>query len=774
MKKLLLLLLMAGSVSGQTISGNITDHKNEPITGATVTLHADSLTVQAKFTDSLGVFRFDQLHAHRKYTVKVSYLGYKTYQSPPVNPSYTFNNLVPEESGETVLNELVVKGRKPMIENEIDRTIVNVDAMPGGNTGSAYSLLEKTPGVSVQNNSVSLNGKSGVAVLINGRPTHLSGRDLENYLKSLPASDIEKIELLDNPPAKYDAAGGAIINLRLRQNRQIGWAGNLNLSHSAGKYTRNYDGLSLNYNQGKIHIYTSGGYFNETYEDQEIRNTRFLNENINIGTEIKNQSKSRGFNVHGGLDYFMSSKTTLGVFYRNSRPFVPSVRTIVNTEQGGSSVITNPNEEHKTYDGASAYITQKLNSQGRELSLELNQVRYLMHGTQLFSSNEPFEYGLNTRIRTRSANIDYIHPIKGGNLEAGLKSTFMNNDNDNRYFDIVESGLEPDWRKTNHFLYKENINAAYISGSKRFRRWNPKAGIRVETTRAEGLQLGNEAVEPSGFERSYANVFHNFILSYKLDSAGTQVLTFLTQKRLVRPYYLYLNPFMQYRDPYNYATGNPELNPQLQNRFEVNYRSGGKYEIAAHYNPFTDVILPTTETIDNIFYTQYDNIAEGYMYMLSLGLNSRPAKWWNVNYRVRAAHIGLRGKVYVENLDYSINVARIELNNHFTLSRNLSASTYINYASKDLGGQTVTSARYTINAGLQYKFLKEKASLNLSAEDLFYSWKTRSRSTNITNAYITSLSYSDSRRIGISFNYRFGNNKEMKKGKSSNANDDRI
>ncbi|WP_367913834.1 outer membrane beta-barrel protein [Leadbetterella sp. DM7] len=774
MKKIILLLLFTGNVFAQTISGNVINRQNEPVTGATVTLYADSLLVQGKFTDSSGLFRFDQLNADRKYIVKITYIGYKPYRSGPVEASYTFNNLVLEESGETALNEVVVQGRKPMIENEIDRTIVNVEAMPGGNTGSAYSLLEKTPGVNVRDNSVSLNGKSGVAVFINGRPTNLAGRDLENYLKSLAAADIEKIELIDNPPARYDAAGGAIINLKLRQNRNIGWAGSLNASHGTGKYWRNFDGVSLNYNQGKIYTYVSGGYFNETYEEKEWRDTRFLDENVTVSTAIRNLSQSRGFNVHGGLDYFLSDKTTVGVFYRNSRPFSPSERTIVNREAALAYSVINPNEENKTFDGASAYISQKFNGKGRELSLEVNQVRYLMDGTQRFNSSEPFEYVLDTRIRTRSVNIDYVHPIKGGNLEAGMKSSFMNNNNNNRYFDIAESGPVIDWPKTNHFLYKENINAAYVSGSKRFRRWDLKAGIRVETTRAEGLQLGNEAVERSGFERSYVNVFHNFILSYKLDSAGTRVLTFLTQKRLVRPYYLYLNPFMQYRDPYNYATGNPELNPQLQNRYEINFRTGGKYEIAAHYNPFTDVILPTTETIDNKFYTKYDNIAKGYMYMTSVGLHSRLAKWWNVNYTVRATHMGLRGKIYVENLDYSINVARIELNNHFTLARNLTASSYINYASKDLNGQVVTKARYMVNLGFQYKFLKEKASLNVSVDDLFHSWKNRSWSTNVTNAYITSLSYFDSRRVGVSLNYRLGNNKEMKKGKSSNANDDRI
>lgn len=772
MKKLLLLLFITGKGMAQTISGNVTDKKNEPMPGATVTLYADSLLIQGKFTDSSGLFRFDQLNADREYTIKVTSIGYREYRSAPVKPSYTFSNLVLEVSSEIALDELVVKGRKPMIENEIDRTIVNVDAMPGGNTGSAYSLLEKTPGVNVQDNSVSLNGKSGVAVFINGRPTHLSGRDLQNYLRSLAATDIEKIELIDNPPAKYDAAGGAIINLKLRQNRNIGWAGSLNISHSAGKHFRNFDGVSLNYNQGKVYAYGSAGYFNETYEDNESRNTRFLNENTEVSTDIRNLSRNRGFNVHGGLDYFLNDKTTLGVFYRNSRPFSPSERTIVNLEDAGAYTVINLNEEQKTFDGAAAYISRKF--KGRELSLEVNQVRYLMEGTRRFNATEPFEYVLDTRIRTRSVNLDYIYPIKGGNLEAGLKSSFMNNDNDNRYFDIRENGPVPGWMKTNHFLYKENINAAYVSGSKKFRRWDVKAGFRVETTRAEGLQLGNEAVERSGFERSYVNLFHNFILSYKLDSAGTNVLTFLTQTRLVRPYYLYLNPFMEYRDPYNYATGNPELNPQMQNRFEINFRSRGKYEIAAHYNPFSDVILPTTETINNIFYTKYDNIAEGYMYMLSLGLNSRPAKWWNVNYRVRLAHIGLRGKVYVENLDYSINVARIELNNHFTLTKNLSASTYINYASRDLNGQTITAARYMVNLGFRYKFLKEKASLNVSVDDLFYSWKTRTHSTNVTNAYITSLSYSDSRRAGLSLNYRFGNKKQIKKGRSNNAHDDRI
>lgn len=774
MKKLLLLLLLSIGLKAQTISGIVRDEKNEILAGATVLLMSDSSLVKGKFTDSLGKFQFDGLSTNQQYFLKITMIGFVPMQSDTVKPSCFFSNLFLKDAADITLEEVVVKAEKPMIENEIDRTIVNVDAMPGGNTGNVYSLLEKTPGVNVRDNNISLNGKSGVNVFINGRPTNLGSRDLENYLKSLSASDIDKIELMENPPAKYDAAGGAIINLKLRQSRKAGWAGSVNFSHNVGKYWRNYDGLSLNMNHGKLNAYASGGYFNERYEDLEFRNTHFLKEDYHVKTDSRGFTQSRGFSYHGGLDYFLDKKTTLGVFYRNSSPFVPSEGTVLNTVKNVTETIINPSSEYKTYDGASAYLTRKLNDKGRELSLEINQVRYMNDATLRFNRAQPFEYVLATKIRTRSANLDYIHPIKGGNLEVGVKTSFMHNDNDNRYFNIRDDKQVADLSKTNHFLYDENINAVYASGSKRFKRWDIKAGIRMETTHAEGNQLGNEVVPRSGFERSYTNVFHNLFVSYKLDSAGQNTLTFVTQRRLSRPYYLYLNPFLMFKDPYNYSTGNPELNPQMQNRYEINYRHKGIWNIGVHVNPFTDVILPTTETRDNIFYTKQDNIAEGYMYMLNVGLNTQFFKWWRVNYTARLAHIGLRGKLYVENLDYSINVLRGELNNNFRISDKLSISNYVNYATKDYNGQTVTKGRLMVNLGLQYKFLKDKASLNASFDDIFFSWRNRNFSTNITNAYITSLSYSDSRRVGVSLSYRFGNNKEMKKGKSSNANDDRM
>lgn len=774
MKKLLLPLLFSGVLKAQSITGHVQDKDGGPLPGATVLLMSDTLLIQGKFTDSLGRFGFEDLAPSKKYFLKISAIGLHPFQTAPVNPPFDFQKIVLQESEAVKLDEVVVKGKKPMIENEIDRTIVNVDAMPGANTGNAYSLLEKTPGVSVVNNTLSLNGKQNVSVMINGRPSHLSGKDLENYLKSLSATDIEKIELIDNPPAKYDAAGGAIINLKLRVNRKAGWAGSVNLSHNAGKYWRNYDGLSLNYNLGKIHAYASGGYFNERYEDVESRQTHFLKENFEVGQELRNNSRSRGFSFHSGLDYFLSDKTTMGVFYRNSRPDVPSFRTVENQEAGHPLTTLNNNLETKTYDGASAYFTQKFGK--RELSLEINQVRYLSDATQNFENvgNDTFRYVLATKIRTRSASLDYIHPITKGNMEAGIKATFMDNDNDNRYDDLTESVFQTDWSRSNHFLYHENINAAYVSGQREFKRWGIKAGLRAETTHAEGTQLGNEVVPRSGFDRSYVNVFHNLFINYKLDSAGKNTLTFITLRRLVRPYYLYLNPFMQYRDPYNYATGNPELNPQIQNRYELEYRYSGGLKIGFHYNPFKDIILPTTETIDNIFYTKQDNIAEGYMYMFNVFVNNRFTKWWSFNYAARLAHIGLRGKLYVENLDYSINVLRGELINNFRISDKMSAWHYVNYATKDYTGQTVTRGRFMMNLGFQYKFLNDKASLNVSFDDIFHSWKTRNFSTNITNAYVTSAAYSDTRRVGISLNYRFGNNKEMKRGKSSNANDDRI
>jgi hypothetical protein len=775
MKKLVLLLLFSGILKAQSISGVVKDKNNEALVGATVLLISDTLLIQGRFTDSLGQFNFEELKADQPYLLKVKSIGFSDYQSEEVKAPFPFLRIVLHDAEDIKLDEVIIKGKKPMIENEIDRTIVNVDAMPGGNTGNVYSLLEKTPGVSVANTTISLNGKQGVSILINGRPSNLSGKDLENYLKSLSASDIEKIELIENPPAKYDASGGAIINLKLRMNRQAGWTGSVNISHNAGKYWRNNDGLSLNYNLGKVHAYASGGYFNEQYQDVESRQTRFLKENYLVNQETENMSNSKGVSFHGGLDYFLSGKTTMGVFYRNSQPKVSSLRTIESNRESINPLTTvNNNLEAKTYDGASAYLTQKLGK--RELSLEVNQVRYRNDATQNFENldQDEFRYVLGTKIRTRSASLDYVHPIKRGNLEAGVKTTFMDNDNENTYQDFTESSYQTDWSKSNHFQYHENINAIYVSGQREFKRWSIKAGIRAETTRAEGIQLGNAEVPRSGFERTYANVFHNLFLNYKLDSAGKNTLTFVTQRRLLRPYYLYLNPFMLYRDPYNYSTGNPELNPQIQNRYEIIYRNRGKWTVAFHVNPFKDVILPTTQTIDTIFYTKNDNIAEGYMYMLAFGLNTQLTKWWNVNYTARLAHIGLRGKLYVENLDYSINVLRGELNNTFKVSDKMSVWHYVNYETKDYNGQTVTRARIRMNLGLQYKLMKNKASLNVSFDDVFHSWRNRNFSTNITNAYITSIAYSDTRRIGASLNYRFGNNKAVKKGKSSNANDDRI
>ena len=294
-----------------------------------------------------------------------------------------------------------------------------------------------------------------------------------------------------------------------------------------------------------------------------------------------------------------------------------------------------------------------------------------------------------------------------------------------------------------------------------------KTGLRYENTRAYGLQLGNENVERSEFKRNYSDLFHNVFVSYNLDSAANHVLTVLTTRRLNRPYYLNLNPFVQYRDPYNYTMGNPLLNPQMQNRYEILYRFKGLLNMGLSYNLFTDVILPTTETIDNVFYTKHDNIAVGYMYLLNTTVNARFASWWNFIYTVRLSHIGLRGKVYVENLDYGINVARIELHNNFTISKKLSALVYSYYASKDLNGQMVSKAMFRTNLGLQWKILNEKATISLSFDDIFHSWQSRKYSTNITNAYVTSAGVGDTRRIGLSFSYRFDKGKNTRRGKTT-------
>lgn len=794
-------LIFAQNLS-KTISGTVKDTQNEPIPGATVRLlkATDSTMVTGEITNANGKFQFSNLQ-NGTYLLSITAMGQKPFTSVALSIDDLRNSIVlpvivllPAKNIE--LKEVVVKAKRPLIEQDIDKTIVNVESMISSATSNTLEVLEKTPGVTVgSNGEISLNGRSGILVLIDGRATYMSGPDLAAYLKSLPGGLLDKIELIDNPSAKYDAAGNAVINIRLKKNRVGGFTGNISIGSSQGVFGRHNGSLNLNYNHKKLNVFANLGanqeknYSNDIFDrrfydtkGQQISSVLLLNDNI---------SRNNGLNAIWGLDYVATPKTTYGLLInmnggaRNTRIDYNSnnydAKRLLDARGDGNTVV---NDKRRNF-GSNLNFQHKFNKAGKELMADINYINYRGDGNQwvqnfqylpegsLVDSDE-FLYLVPGNINIYTAKADYVHPLKNkASWEAGIKSSVIDNDNKSTYFDVTASTQLIDHRKSNHFKYRENINAAYINTRKEWKRVGMQLGLRAETTQARGNQLGNEVVQVSTFTKNYTKVFPSLFINYKLDSLNKNSLNLSFTRRINRPDYQSLNPFIFFRDQYSYTAGNPLLLPQYQNRVELKFQHKQWLQMGLSYNRFTNVIFQTTEAVDTIFITRPNNVAKGFMLLLNTTVSASPTKWWNIIYTLRLSHMGLNGMSYTEKLNPKANVARFEVYNQFRFNKGWSVELSGYYASSDLNGQAYTGMMYRVGGALQKKIWKENASIRISAEDVFHSWIRHNRSVSIKQAQFFQTNESDTQRIGVAFTYRFGKETFARKRRhNDNAADD--
>lgn len=786
--------------TGNTISGTVKDAGNESLPGASVRLlkAADSTLVTGEVTDMNGNFRFIDLESNT-YLLAISALGRKDFKSTPLTVDAGHSNIALPAiillSAKSIeLSEVVVKAKKPLIEQEMDRTIVNVGSMIGSATSNTFDVLGKTPGVSVNaNGEISLNGRGGVTVLIDGRSTYMSGADLAAYLKSLPGGVLDKIELMDNPPARYDAAGNAVIDIRLKKTRTGGLTGSAALGASQGRYARSNDALNLNYNRRKLNLFANLGYSYEKNYSEDDFTRRYYDESgaLKSRVELKNDQEvaSNGYNINLGMDLAATPKTVFGTILNLNGSSRKGNFSYESAQQNASNAMVNSgngntiSKDTRNNTSINMNMLHKFNDKGRELAVDANYLNYHTNGRQdlenrLFNedggmaSGELFRYRTPSEINIYTLKADYAHPLKNkARIEGGFKSSYVDNDFVFNYYNTNDGNTVIDNRRSNHFQYRENINAAYVSGEKRWKRFGMQLGLRLENTVAKGNQLGNDSVFAMRFTKNYTKLFPSIFLNYKLNDHNAFVL--MAVRRINRPNYQMLNPFVFYKDQYTYSAGNPHLTPQYQERLELKYQHKNCLNMGLSYNRFTNGIFTTIQAQGDTFTSRPDNIARGYMVLLNTSVSGQVTGWWYNNTTLRLSRITMKGPLYTEALNYATNVARLEISNYFNLGNGWNAELGGYYASRDVNGQAQTSGMFRVNGGIQKKIWKGKGTVAMNFEDLFHSWVYHNRSFSIRQSDYYQVNRTDTQRITIAFNYKFGKETFARKRRhNNNASDD--
>ncbi|MBC9931887.1 outer membrane beta-barrel family protein [Chitinophaga qingshengii] len=783
-------VLTTQAQNGNKIAGKVVRTGEQPMEFATVTLlkAGDSSLVKGAIADINGKYEFEQVK-QGKYLIAAAAVGMnKTYSKPFEMGTGAINiPVLAMEAASKNLKAIDVTARKPFIEQKADKMVVNVENSITAAGGSAMEVLEKSPTINVdKDGKISMKGKSGVVIMIDGKPTNMSSQDVTEMLKSMPSSNVEQIELIANPSAKFDAAGNAgIINLKLKKNKNYGTNGSLNLGAAYGIRGRANGGLNLNHRNEKMNLF---GSYNYSHREQQ-QNLSVLRTMTNEGRyqvfDQNNISENKS-NYHAGkvgMDYFVSKNHTIGVMADLSSWTGKSPSDAV-TKIGNGHIIdsilhTATPDQSKWQRGAyNLNYRGILDSTGKELNIDLDYARNTnKQSSSIFAiTRDGADKGIlgsdtsrNNRpstIEIKTAKIDYVHPLKGGaKLEAGAKVSFVTTDNDAQFDSLRTGNWIRDERRSNHFIYKENVNAAYINYSQQFKSLHVQVGLRGEQTHISGDSrfTKNQEAKVLKNDSSYINLFPSAALTYQLDKNNSLGLTY--SRRIQRPDYEELNPFEGYLDRYTREAGNPNLRPQYSNNFELTHTFKDFLITSFGYSHTKDMMTrileaavdPATGDTSAIIY-RYQNVAKADNFNLNVSVPIPVTKWWTSFTTLSFSYNSYETVVDKNNVKLSSGGFMGRTQQTFTLAKNTSAEATFTYLSPQVmqEGLFKMKSLYGLDLGVQQKVLKGKGTLKLSVTDVF---RTNYFRGSFDNAGRTTALVSkwDAQQVRIAFNYRFGN-----------------
>ncbi len=782
-----------------TVNGRVEDASKSAIPSASVSLlkSKDSSLVKMTVTNKEGRYEFENIQ-EGKYLLSVSAVGFAPFLSKHIQFTgdatmeiETFSLAIQQKD----LKAATVVARRPLVEHKLDRMIVNVDAAVTNVGANALEVLEKSPGITIdKDGNISLKGRTGVQVYIDGRPSYLSGTDLANLLRNMNASQLDQIEIMTNPPAKYDAAGNSgIINIKTKKTKAMGYNGSLSLTYGQGRYHKLNESFNFNYRKNKVNLFANVGYNNrENFNDLDIQrkfidpSTKELISHFDQESRIRDGGQS--FNGKAGMDFFASKKTTFGVvlggfsnpghFNNTSEVFISDAAKILE----GITRATTSNERTWKNFNSNFNFRHVFDTTGKELTADADYIGYRSRNNQQLvnayfdTDGQPSAVpdtllgNLPQDINIYSAKIDYLHPMKkGAKFEAGIKTSFVKTDNNALYDSIQNGELVPDVNRSNHFVYQENVNAAYVNYSRPLsKKFSGQFGLRLEHTSSKG----NQITTGETFSRNYVQLFPTAYLQFTADKKNTFVLNY--GRRIQRPDYEDLNPFIMFLDKYTYEQGNPNLKPQFSHNIELSHTFKGFLTTTLNYTNTTDIITQVLEQEVSGTETAVipQNIASQRQYGIAVSAGVPVSKWWTANIWANVYNNLYKGIVNNDPIEMGATTGQFNLSNQLKLGKTISAELSGYYRTPSVDGIFKIQGFGMVNAGVSKQIMKGKGSIRLSVRDMFYTQKIEgsSRYSNIDASF---QQVRDSRVYSANFTYRFSKGKANGvKRRASSANDE--
>ena len=777
---IIILLFCQHSMFATAITGSVLNEENKPLEFVSVTIHAiDSTLIAGDITNAAGEFHIALNDMNASY-IQFHMIGFMKYSMKlDLNLSdkeIQLNPITLLEATET-LDEVTIVEKRPFIERHLDKLIVNVKNSIVDAGSNAFEVLEKAPGIFIdQEGGLSLNGQGGVRVMIDGKPARMSGPDLASFLQSMPTDAVDKLEIISNPSAKYDAEGtSGIINIVRNREAGLGTNGSYNISYGRGMHHRFNTGIQLNHRTKKSNIF---GNYNLGYNERlnHLLTYRRFSSNGQL-TNIFDQdatliigTKSHTSTV--GYDYYVNKKTTVGFLVaghiRNFNPKGDGISNILDANQTFTGGFSSTNRSTDTWGNYSinGNIVHQFNDKGKSIKFDLDYARFQNETEQLFTtqffneSNIPTgkEYlrgDISGHLKLYTAKIDISLPAGNiGSFDTGLKSSLVKNDNDLKYFDQLNGEDILDINQSNHFLYDEQIHAGYITWNKIFGKWNIQVGLRGEQTIADGIQLTSD----TAFHRNYFQLFPSVFINY--NASEDHLFNISIGRRINRPSYRQLNPFRGFVDITTARDGNPFLQPESTINTELGYTYKQRYTATLTYARTTDNMINVLlqDDVEKLTIVTFVNIGVYNYIGLSFSGSFNPIK--NLTSRIDGSafyneYIGVVSSVDLNEKGSSFYISN---NNSYQFGNGWSGELNLTYRPRFTYGISVMEPMTRLDAGVQKVLFQGKGRLRFNIRDIF--WRAYPRGyTGFANIDEEFESIRDTRTASLSFSYRFGDQK---------------
>ena len=766
----------------QKVTGIVQDETGKPINSTTVFLMKaqDSVVVKFSATKNSGDYQFERLE-NGNYMVKVSHVGYKNIFSASfsVNGNDVAVPAIQLIKANTSLDAVVVTAKKPMVEIKADKTILNVEGTINAIGTDALELLRKSPGVLVdKDDNLSLSGKTGVQVYIDGRPTPLAGKDLADFLKSMQSGNVEAIEIITNPSAKYEAAGNAgIINIRLKKNKSYGTNGSVNAGWAIGTYAKYNTGLSLNNRNKKTNLFGTYNYnkdknINKMELYRTVADTLFNQKNVML-------MRGNNHNYKVGMDYTLSKKSTVGVIVngsvsenlmtsRSRTPisYIPTNMIVKNLHADNSNDMSRSNVNVNTN-------YRYADTTGRVLSIDGDFAQYKVNSNQMqpniyFDANGDNEisrviYNMlaPTNIKLYSLKTDYEQNFKKGKLGFGGKVSFVNTDNNFQRYNVFNNGKILDTLRSNRFDYEENINALYVNYNRPFKAISIQVGLRVENTNLKGTSVGQKfdgnsyLPYDSTFKRDYVDFFPSVAVTFTKNPKNQWGISY--SRRIDRPAYQDLNPFEFKLDEYTFMKGNTNLRPQYTNSIGITNSYKFKLNTRLNYSHVVDIFSQLIDTAEKSkSFMSKQNLATQDIVSFNISypfMYKKFTSFFNLNssYSAFKADFGKGRKVDLDVFSYNVY-----MQNSLKIGKTWTAELSGFYNAPSIWQGTFQSkAMGGIDMGLQKTILKGKGTIKTTVSDIFNTMRWSGES-NFAGQFLRASGKWESQQFRMNFSYRFG------------------